>query len=204
MRSLGIHLRALSLDDVKIPINKTRLKIAVLKWHLGLPGANELTHWPLGDLDAIFFNHISLAWMLSPVTNVNLKIPQRSGCNLTSIQKPTVETRQSQDHLIFIMGIPIPERQFYIEMGSMHIPCDRYDWHRSERHQLWLATIMLLWLFPTTIQSLGARSWYIQCVGNRETTIVHDVRLSDQNVTWACMRPGPHQWKTEASTIPHN
>ena len=31
--------RALSLDDVKIPINKTRLKIAVLKWHLGLPGA---------------------------------------------------------------------------------------------------------------------------------------------------------------------
>ena len=32
VRSLGIHLRALSLDDVKIPINKTRLKIAVLKW----------------------------------------------------------------------------------------------------------------------------------------------------------------------------
>ena len=30
------------LDDVKMPINKTRLKIAVLKWHLGLPGANEL------------------------------------------------------------------------------------------------------------------------------------------------------------------
>ena len=41
---LGIQLRALSLDDVKIPINKTRLKIAVLKWHLGLPGANELTY----------------------------------------------------------------------------------------------------------------------------------------------------------------
>ena len=34
-----------SLDDVKIPINKTRLKIAVLKWHLGLPGANELKYW---------------------------------------------------------------------------------------------------------------------------------------------------------------
>ena len=36
--SLGIHLRALFLDNVKIPIKKTRLKIAVLKWHLGLPG----------------------------------------------------------------------------------------------------------------------------------------------------------------------
>ena len=42
VRCHGIHLRALSLDDVKIPINKTRLKIAVLKWHPGLPGANEL------------------------------------------------------------------------------------------------------------------------------------------------------------------
>ena len=42
MRSLGNHLRALSLYDVKMPINKTRLKIAILKWHLGLPGANEL------------------------------------------------------------------------------------------------------------------------------------------------------------------
>ena len=40
--SLGIHLRALSLDNVKKPINKTRLKIAPLKWHPGLPGANEL------------------------------------------------------------------------------------------------------------------------------------------------------------------
>ena len=28
--------------DVKIPINKTRLKIAVLQWHPGLPGASEL------------------------------------------------------------------------------------------------------------------------------------------------------------------
>ena len=43
MRSHGIHLRGLSLDNVKVPINKTRLKIAVLKWHPGLPGTNELT-----------------------------------------------------------------------------------------------------------------------------------------------------------------
>ena len=50
VRSLGIHLRALSLDDVKIPINKTRLKIAVLK-HLGLPGANE--GWYLIKKDVI-------------------------------------------------------------------------------------------------------------------------------------------------------
>ena len=42
MKSLGIHLSVSSLDDVKIPIIKTRLKIAVLKWHPGLPGANEL------------------------------------------------------------------------------------------------------------------------------------------------------------------
>ena len=45
MRSLGIHLRALSLDTVKIPVNKTRSKIAVLKWQPGLPGANELIVW---------------------------------------------------------------------------------------------------------------------------------------------------------------
>ena len=42
MRSLGIHLRALYLDDPKILINETRLKTAVLKWHLDLPGASEL------------------------------------------------------------------------------------------------------------------------------------------------------------------
>ena len=47
MRSLGIHLRTLSLD-VKIPINKTIFKIAVLKWHLGLPGASELMPWLCG------------------------------------------------------------------------------------------------------------------------------------------------------------
>ena len=34
---------ASSLEDLKKPINKTRLKIAVLKWYPGLPGANELT-----------------------------------------------------------------------------------------------------------------------------------------------------------------
>ena len=32
---------ALLLKDLKKSINKTRLKIAVLKWHPGLPGANE-------------------------------------------------------------------------------------------------------------------------------------------------------------------
>ena len=42
MGSYGINLRALSWDDVKITINKTRYKIAVLNWHPGLPGANEL------------------------------------------------------------------------------------------------------------------------------------------------------------------
>ena len=42
MRSHGIHLQVLPFDDMKIPIDKARLKIAVLEWHLGLPGANEL------------------------------------------------------------------------------------------------------------------------------------------------------------------
>ena len=40
--SLGIHFKELSLDHVKIPISRTMLKIAVFKWHLGLPGVNEL------------------------------------------------------------------------------------------------------------------------------------------------------------------
>ena len=47
VRCHGIHLRALSLDDVKIPINKTKLKIAVLTWHPGLPGANFSLHYDI-------------------------------------------------------------------------------------------------------------------------------------------------------------
>ena len=35
---------SLSLEDVKIPINKTNLKIEFLKSHPDLPGANELMH----------------------------------------------------------------------------------------------------------------------------------------------------------------
>ena len=31
------------MEDLKKPINKTRLKIAILKWHSGLPGANEFS-----------------------------------------------------------------------------------------------------------------------------------------------------------------
>ena len=42
VRSHGIHLGASSLEDLKKTIKETRLKIAVLKWHPGLPGANEL------------------------------------------------------------------------------------------------------------------------------------------------------------------
>ena len=41
MAFIWVHL-GVSLEDMKKPINKTRLKIAVLKWHPGLPGANEL------------------------------------------------------------------------------------------------------------------------------------------------------------------
>ena len=46
MRSHGIHLGALALQDLKKPINKTILKFAVLKWHPGPPGANELRKLP--------------------------------------------------------------------------------------------------------------------------------------------------------------
>ena len=42
VRSHGIHLGASSLEDLKKTIKETRLKIAVLKWHPGLPGANVL------------------------------------------------------------------------------------------------------------------------------------------------------------------
>ena len=71
MRSLGIHLRALSLDEVKIPINKTRLKIAELKCHPGLPGPNELTKLALqlrhGWIDTSHCSSmpVYLNWILS-------------------------------------------------------------------------------------------------------------------------------------------
>ena len=62
MKSRGIHRRALRLDDVKIRINITTLKIAVLKWHPGLPGAVELRLikilWDYDELrrDILYYN----------------------------------------------------------------------------------------------------------------------------------------------------
>ena len=44
VRSCGIHQSALSWEDLKIPINKTRLKIKFLELHSDLPGANELKY----------------------------------------------------------------------------------------------------------------------------------------------------------------
>ena len=49
----GIHQRALSWEDLKIPLSKTRLKILFSESHLDLPGANELsqitaTHLKIG------------------------------------------------------------------------------------------------------------------------------------------------------------
>ena len=41
-KSHDIHLRALSKEDLEIPINETRLKIALLKLNPDLPGADEL------------------------------------------------------------------------------------------------------------------------------------------------------------------
>ena len=45
----GIHLRALSWEDMKIPPTEARLKIAFLKSHSRLPGTNVLTHLPPGQ-----------------------------------------------------------------------------------------------------------------------------------------------------------
>ena len=67
MRSHGIHIGAISLDDVKIPINKTRLNIAVLKWHPGLPGANELKQITCSYLfcsNIVWLNFHILLWTL--------------------------------------------------------------------------------------------------------------------------------------------
>ena len=41
VRSCGIHQMALSWEDLKIPISKTRLKITFLESHSDLTGANE-------------------------------------------------------------------------------------------------------------------------------------------------------------------
>ena len=64
-----LHYQGISISDIdptlthcdlvmpygnKISINKTRLKIAVLKWHLGLPGVNELNSlWPMDTMDSV-------------------------------------------------------------------------------------------------------------------------------------------------------
>ena len=42
VRSCGIHRRASSWEDLKIPINKTRLRITFFESRSDLPGANEL------------------------------------------------------------------------------------------------------------------------------------------------------------------
>ena len=44
VRSCSIHRKALSWEDLKIAINKTRLKITFLESYSDLPGANELTY----------------------------------------------------------------------------------------------------------------------------------------------------------------
>ena len=80
VRSHGIHLRGLSLDDVKIPIDNTRLKIAVLKWHPGLPGANELT--VLDTMRTIIWPNVRpkiyIAYLWPPFFTDTVKLKQQS------------------------------------------------------------------------------------------------------------------------------
>ena len=64
VRSHCIHLGALSLGDLKKPINKTRLKIAVLKWHPGLPGANEFIFKLTSRIDILSIScETAFGWM---------------------------------------------------------------------------------------------------------------------------------------------
>ena len=56
VRLSGIHLRAISQEIPQPPFTKVSLKITYLKLNWNLPGANELTHWPLGDLNGILDN----------------------------------------------------------------------------------------------------------------------------------------------------
>ena len=42
VKSCGIHRRALSWEDLKIDIRKTKLKMTFVEWHLDFPGTNEL------------------------------------------------------------------------------------------------------------------------------------------------------------------
>ena len=52
MKSSDIHIRPIS-QEMPQQSTKIRLKITYIKFHLNFPGANELTHWPLGNLDEI-------------------------------------------------------------------------------------------------------------------------------------------------------
>ena len=97
MRSLGIHLRALALDDVKIPISKTRLKIAVLKWYLGLLGGNELKLEDMSATNKSQHNCMCILW------NILLDDPHH--------------------HLICTIWLPIWEIQhLYTEKGPSFKP----------------------------------------------------------------------------------
>ena len=66
VRSYGIHLGALSLEDLKKAINKTRLKIA------GLPGANELKIWHQDRSPGIMADRVTITpWYNSNHGNIS-------------------------------------------------------------------------------------------------------------------------------------
>ena len=48
------HPQGPSYEGLKIPISKTRMKIAYLKSHPDLPGINEFIHWGGDEMDSIF------------------------------------------------------------------------------------------------------------------------------------------------------
>ena len=121
VRSCGIHRRALSWEDLKIPVSKTRVKITFLESHSDLPGANELSTvsylsiWVLISLceapwDVFsFVVDFPIGWiidlMLTGLFAASLPGPSRyrNSCY--------IEVSQLWYCLEFIMGIPIQEIQ---------------------------------------------------------------------------------------------
>ena len=98
VRSRGIHRRALSWEDLMIPISKTRLKITFLESHSDLPGANELTHWGL-VMHNCYWIGSSLVQILACHDYDDLLSTGRPGTNFSEIWVKTHQFSFKKMHL---------------------------------------------------------------------------------------------------------
>ena len=91
-------------------------RIAPSQWETPLQ-SNAVSHW----LGAILESALDLLYMSTAHAKLNSSIwePfQHKRCHLTNTEIPTIKIRQSDDHRIFIMEIPIPGKiVFFIETG---------------------------------------------------------------------------------------